>query len=93
MQRATFAAGCYWGTEKFFRREFGDKIQNTAVGFMGGNNANPSYKQVCTGTTGHAEVLSFEYDSERVRYDELLKLYFRMHNPTTKDRQGNDAGT
>jgi peptide-methionine (S)-S-oxide reductase len=93
MQRATFAAGCYWGTEKFFRREFGDKIQNVAVGFMGGNQVNPSYEQVCTGTTEHAEVLSFEYDSERVRYDELLKLYFRMHNPTTKDRQNDDIGT
>jgi peptide-methionine (S)-S-oxide reductase len=93
MQRATFAAGCYWGTEKFFRKEFGTGIQNVKVGFMGGEVDAPTYRQVCTGQTGHAEVLTFEYDTDKIRYDELVWHFFRLHNPTTKDRQGNDVGT
>ena len=93
MQRATFAAGCYWGTEKFFRKEFGDNINNVAVGFMGGSDANPTYRQVCSGTTGHAEVLSFEFNTAKVRYEDLLRHYFRMHDPTTLNRQQGDVGT
>lgn len=93
-RRATFAAGCYWGTENYFRKTFGANLSNAAVGFMGGpGETNPGYEKVCSGTTGHAEVYSFEYDESKVQYVELLQLFFRMHNPTTKNYQGNDRGT
>lgn len=91
--RATFAAGCYWGTEKFFRKGFGKKISNVQVGFMGGQKPDPTYEEVKQGNTYHAEVLSFDYDPEQVSYDDLVRLYFRMHNPTELNRQGEDVGT
>jgi peptide-methionine (S)-S-oxide reductase len=90
---AAFGAGCFWGTEKWFRKQFGQALKTTAVGYMGGTTKNPNYEQVCTGRTGHAEVLYLEYDPSKVKYDELVQFFFRMHDPTTKDRQGNDKGT
>jgi len=90
---ATFGAGCFWGTEKFFLKEFKDKLYSTAVGYMGGNVNNPTYRQVCESTTGHVEVLQIDYDPAKVKYEDLLALFFRFHDPTTLNRQGNDSGT
>jgi len=91
--KATFGAGCFWGTEKFFKKQFGGALTSTAVGYLGGTTKNPSYKDVCTGTTGHAEVLQVVYDPDKVSYNKLVELFFRMHDPTTINRQGNDKGT
>ena len=91
--RATFAAGCFWGTERYFKKQFGDKISQATVGYQGGAVAAPSYEQVCTGTTNHAEALTFTFDPARVQYRELLAFFFRMHDPTTLNRQQNDRGT
>eukprot|EP00759_Apiculatamorpha_spiralis_P017929 PhF_6_TR23997/c0_g1_i2/m.33604/K07304/msrA; peptide-methionine (S)-S-oxide reductase len=93
MRRGAFGAGCFWGTEKYFRKEFGSAISNVAVGYMGGEKPNPTYEDVCTGTTGHAEVIYFEYNPEAVQYEALVEFFFRMHDPTTKNAQGNDRGT
>jgi len=79
--------------EKWFRKEFGDGLVKTAVGFMGGKAKNPTYEQVCSGKTGHAEVLQVEYNKDKVKYEDLLKFFWRMHDPTTLNRQGNDMGT
>eukprot|EP00934_Nitzschia_sp_Nitz4_P002265 Nitzschia sp. Nitz4//scaffold151_size53849//22976//23640//NITZ4_006721-RA/size53849-processed-gene-0.70-mRNA-1//-1//CDS//3329537138//2265//frame0 len=94
-------AGCYWGTEKFivkdFQRKFPGSIKNAMVGFMNPDkNAmpNPSYQQVCSGLTGHVEVLNVELDNPTPeRFEELVKFFFSFHDPTTPNRQGNDAGT
>ncbi len=91
MEKATFAAGCFWGVEAEFRRVEG--VKSTAVGFMGGTLPNPSYKDVCTNTTGHAEVVQLEYDPSEVSYQELLRLFWEIHDPTTRNRQGPDVGT
>jgi peptide-methionine (S)-S-oxide reductase len=91
MKRATFAAGCFWGVEAAFRQV--DGVVDTAVGYEGGRTENPSYHDVCTGQTGHAEVVQVEYDSKRVTYDDLLDVFWRSHDPTTRNRQGNDFGT
>lgn len=91
MVKATFGAGCFWGVEHTFRQVKG--VQDTAVGYMGGTLDNPSYKDVCTGKTGHAEVVQMEYDPEKVSYDELLEVFWSIHNPTTLNRQGPDVGT
>jgi len=91
-KKATFGAGCFWGTEKFFKKQFAPNVK-TAVGYMGGKKSEPSYQQVCTGQTGHAEVLHLEYDPKNVSYDDLLTFFWRMHDPTTPNRQGNDVGT
>ena len=91
MEKATFAAGCFWGVEETFRALPG--ILDTAVGFMGGTTENPSYREVCTGRTGHAEVVQLEYDPARISYDRLLDAFWSCHDPTTKDRQGPDVGT
>lgn len=91
MATAVFAAGCFWGVEAFFERVNG--VEATRVGFMGGNVENPSYEQVKTGTTGHAEVTKIDYNSEVVSYQELLDLFFECHDPTTKNRQGEDVGS
>ena len=94
MHRATFGAGCYWGTERYFKKQFKSAIVEGAVGFMGGEGTeNPGYRAVCTGKTGHAEVYSFQYDPKEVQYPQLVEFFFRMHNPTTTNRQGNDVGT
>ncbi len=91
VQKATFGAGCFWGVEAAYRQVKG--VISTAVGYSGGNYDNPSYKDVCTGRTGHAEVVEVTYDPSRVSYDDLLKVFWENHNPTTLNRQGWDIGT
>lgn len=90
MEKATFAAGCFWGVEETFRQLPG--VVDTAVGFMGGSTANPSYREVCGGRTGHAEVVHLEYDPSRIAYDQLLEAFWACHDPTTLNRQGPDVG-
>jgi peptide-methionine (S)-S-oxide reductase len=90
-EKATFAAGCFWGVEETFRQVPG--VVDTAVGFMGGTTESPSYREVCTGRTGHAEVVDLVFDPEKVAYDALLDAFWGCHDPTTKDRQGPDVGT
>lgn len=91
MQKASFAAGCFWGVEEAFRHV--DGVTSTAVGFMGGKLENPSYENVCSGDTGHAEVVHVEYDPELVSYEELLRVFWNGHDPTTPNRQGPDVGS
>ncbi|KPA74220.1 putative peptide methionine sulfoxide reductase [Leptomonas pyrrhocoris] len=92
--RATFAAGCYWGTEHFFLRHFKSAIVTHKVGFMGGREEETmSYDEVKKGTTGHAEVFDFTYDPSKTSYADLLAFFFRMHNSTTPNRQEGDIGT
>jgi peptide-methionine (S)-S-oxide reductase len=88
---AMFGAGCFWGVEEAFRTLPG--VISTSVGYSGGQMANPTYQDVCTDQTGHAEVVRVEYDPERVSYEKLLDVFFSNHNPTQKDRQGPDVGT
>jgi peptide-methionine (S)-S-oxide reductase len=91
MEKATFGAGCFWGVESFFREVPG--VTDAVAGYAGGNLDNPTYKQVCTGTTGHAEVVQVTYDPAKVCYDKLLGVFFANHDPTTLNRQGPDTGT
>lgn len=91
MNRATFAAGCFWGIEEAFRVL--DGVVNTAVGYMGGKTENPAYERVCSGETGHAEVVDIEFDPARISYEQLLEKFFSKHNPTTLNRQGWDIGS
>ena len=90
-EKATFGAGCFWGVEDVFSRING--VISTAVGYSGGNHKNPNYKDVCTGTTGHAEVVHLEYDPSTVSYETLLQTFWDNHDPTTLHRQGPDVGT
>jgi len=90
-ETAVFAAGCFWGTEEYFRRLKG--VLSTEVGYSGGRTAKPTYQEVCTGSTGHAESLKIEFDPATISYKELLRHFFRMHDPTQRDRQGNDVGS
>jgi peptide-methionine (S)-S-oxide reductase len=91
MQTATFGAGCFWGVEAEFRQVKG--VIDTAVGYMGGTLKNPSYQDVCTDRTGHAEVVQVQYDPEQVSYDDLLRVFWENHDPTTRNRQGPDVGS
>ena len=91
MEKATFGAGCFWGVEAAFRQVKG--VISTAVGYSGGHTPNATYKDVCSGKTGHAEVVQVEYDPAQVSYDDLLKVFWENHDPTTMNRQGPDVGT
>jgi peptide-methionine (S)-S-oxide reductase len=89
-EKATFGAGCFWGIEAAFRRLEG--VKDTPVGYMGGATENPSYREVCTGRSGHAEVVQVIYDPSKVTYERLLELFWSVHDPTTPNRQGPDVG-
>lgn len=91
MEKGTFAAGCFWGVEEAFRQVKG--VVSTAVGYTGGSFKDPTYKDVCSGKTGHAETVEIEYDPSRVSYEELLSVFWENHDPTTLNRQGPDIGT
>ena len=88
--KASFAAGCFWGVEDSFRNLKG--VSETKVGYMGGNFENPRYNDVCSGKTGHAETVEIQYDPSIVSYNELLDVFWRIHDPTTPNRQGPDVG-
>lgn len=91
LEQAIVAMGCFWGAERVFWRA--DGVFMTAVGYAGGETEQPSYEQVCTGRTGHAEVIQIEYDPKAVSYEKLLDTFWDAHDPTTLNRQGNDTGT
>jgi peptide-methionine (S)-S-oxide reductase len=91
MAKATFGAGCFWGVEAAFRQIEG--VTDAISGYSGGTTVKPTYKDVCTGTTGHAEVVEVTYDPARVTYQQLLDAFWKIHDPTTRDRQGPDVGS
>src|SRR3990172_5763295 len=91
MEKATFGAGCFWHVEEAFRKVKG--VASTQAGYTGGHLEDPSYGDVCTDETGHAEVVLVEYDQGVVSYEELLKVFWKIHDPTTPDRQGPDIGS
>ncbi|GAA6052364.1 hypothetical protein JCM3770_000206 [Rhodotorula araucariae] len=92
-ETAYFANGCFWGTEHMFRKVFKDKLTDVKVGYTGGNAENPNYRQVCTGSTNHAEAIKVLFDPSKISYAELAEFHFRMHDPTQVNRQGPDTGT
>ena len=91
MAKATFGAGCFWGVEAAFRRLNG--VNEAFSGYAGGDKDNPTYEEVCTGRTGHAEVVEVDYDPDKITYVELLDTFWAVHDPTTPNRQGPDVGT
>jgi peptide-methionine (S)-S-oxide reductase len=91
MEKATFAAGCFWGVEEAFRHVPG--VKTTTVGYTGGTMPDPTYRDVCTDTTGHAESVLVEYDPDQVSYEQLLDVFWNAHDPTTLNQQGPDFGT
>ena len=91
MEKATFGMGCFWCTEALFQQLNG--VSSVKSGYEGGSVANPSYDDVCTGTTGHAEVIEVTYDPTKIKYEELLEVFWKSHDPTTLNRQGADVGT
>lgn len=90
-EKATFGAGCFWGVEALFRQI--DGVKDAAVGYAGGKTENPTYEDVCSDTTGHAEVVEVTFDPAEVSYEALLDLFWRNHDPTTRNRQGPDVGS
>jgi methionine-S-sulfoxide reductase len=91
MEQAMFGAGCFWGVEVTFRNVEG--VTDTRVGYAGGHTPDPTYEMVCSGNTGHAEVVQVTYDPARVEYEDLLEVFFASHDPTQRNRQGPDVGT
>ncbi|MEE8367790.1 MAG: peptide-methionine (S)-S-oxide reductase MsrA [Thermoanaerobaculia bacterium] len=91
MEKATFAAGCFWGVEAEFRKL--DGVTSTVVGYSGGTLEDPTYRDVCSGATGHAEVVEIEFDPSRLSYEDLLQTFWDNHDPTTLNRQGPDVGS
>ncbi len=91
MKKATFGAGCFWCVEAIFQELKG--VESVKSGYTGGRIKNPSYKKVCSGRTGHAEVAQIGFDPELISYEELIEVFFATHDPTTLDKQGNDVGT
>lgn len=91
MEKATFGAGCFWGVEAAFRDMPG--VVEVTSGYSGGDRPEPTYGDVCSGETGHAEVVEVEFDPERVSYEQLLEKFWEVHDPTTRDRQGPDVGS
>ncbi len=91
MKKATFGAGCFWGVEATFRKVAG--VRSALVGYSGGSFENPSYEDVCSGKTGHAEVVQLEYEPSEASYEDLLEVFWNCHDPTTVNRQGPDIGT
>ncbi|KAF1824506.1 peptide methionine sulfoxide reductase [Dissoconium aciculare CBS 342.82] len=93
-QKATLAAGCFWGIEHMYRKDFeGKGLIDARVGYIGGNSENPSYQAVCSGRTGHAEACQIVFDPTKVSYSTLLEYFYKMHDPTTANRQGPDTGS